>query len=103
MNENLMFYLKTGGFGFITGFFIGFALKKLSKLLVIFIGIILISIQLLVYNGLVNINWTGFETSTNEIIANQEGILNSLKTILFVNIPFAGAAGIGFLLGLKKG
>ena len=103
MEEDLIFYLKTGGFGFITGFIIGYAFKKISKLLVIVIGLILIGIQLLVYNGIININWTIVESSASDIFANQEWSLEKLKSVLLVNLPFAGAAGVGLLLGLKKG
>lgn len=103
MEENLIFYLKTGGFGFITGFIIGYAFKKISKFLVIIIGLILIGIQLLVYNGIININWTIVESSSKDIFVNQEWSLENVKSILLVNLPFAGAAGVGFLLGLKRG
>ncbi len=103
MEGNSLFYLKTGGLGFITGFVIGYAFKKISKFIVIIMGLILIGVQLLVYNGIISINWTIIESSAEDIFANQEWSLEKLKSILLVNLPFAGAAGIGFLLGLKKG
>lgn len=103
MDENFFFYLKTGGFGFITGFIIGYAFKKLSKFLVIIVGLILICTQLLVYNGIISVNWAILESTTKDIISNQQWSLEKLKLVLLVNLPFAGAAGIGFLLGLKKG
>lgn len=103
MDENFFFYLKTGGFGFITGFIIGYAFKKLSKFLVIIVGLILICTQLLVYNGIISVNWAILESTTKDIISNQQWSLEKLKSVLLVNLPFAGAAGIGFLLGLKKG
>lgn len=103
MDENIIFLLKTGGFGFITGFVIGYAFKKLSKFLIIIVGLILIVIQLLVYNGIISINWSIIETSTKDIFTNQEGAFETIKSVLLVNFPFAGAAGFGFLLGLKNG
>lgn len=103
MEEGLIFYLKTSGFGFITGFIIGYAFKKISKLFVIIFGILLIVVQLMVYNGVINVNWGIIESATKSIFANQEWSLEKLKSVLLVNLPFAGAAGVGFLLGLKKG
>ena len=103
MEENIFFYLKTGGFGFITGFIIGYAFKKLSKFLVIIVGLILIGTQLLVYNGIISINWSILESASKDIFTNQEGSFETIKSVLLVNLPFAGAAGLGFLLGLKKG
>ncbi len=103
MDENLIFYFKTGGFGFVTGFILGYAFKKISKFLIIIIGLLLIGIQLLVYNGIININWGIIESATKDIVSTQDWSLEKLKSVLLVNLPFAGAAGIGFLLGLKKG
>jgi uncharacterized membrane protein (Fun14 family) len=103
MEENLFFYFKTGGFGFVTGFVIGYAFKKLSKILVIIVGLILIGTQLLVYNGIISINWSILESTTKDIISNQQWSLEKLKSVLLVNLPFAGAAGLGLLIGLKKG
>lgn len=103
MNENILFLIKTSIFGFVTGFIIGYAFKKVSKIFVIIIGFILIGLQLLVYNGIININWTIIESSTKIIFADQYCSLEKVKSILLVNLPLAGGAGIGFLLGLKKG
>lgn len=103
MDENILFLLKTGGFGFVTGFVIGYAFKKLSKFLVIIVGLILIGTQLLVYNGIISINWSILESASKDIFTNQEGSFETIKSVLLVNLPFAGAAGLGFLLGLKKG
>jgi uncharacterized membrane protein (Fun14 family) len=103
MNETLVTYLKTGGLGFITGFVIGYAFKKFSKFLVIIIGLFLIGFQLLVYNAIININWNWIESVSKDILSNQDSSLEKVKQILLVNLPFAGAAGLGFLLGIKKG
>ena len=103
METSISFYLKIGGIGLVTGFVIGYAFKKISKLLVIILGFILIGTQLLVYNGIINVDWAIIESLTKEIISNQDLSLGSIKQVLLVNLPFTAAAGIGFLLGLKKG
>jgi uncharacterized membrane protein (Fun14 family) len=103
MDESILFYLKTGGFGFVTGFLIGYAFKKISKFLVVIVGLILIVMQLLVYNGIISINWAILESTTKDIISNQDWSIEKLKSILLFNLPFAGSAGLGLLLGLKKG
>jgi len=56
MDENLLFYFKTGGFGFVTGFILSYAFKKLLKFLILIIGLLIIGVQLIVYNGVINVN-----------------------------------------------
>jgi len=64
MDESILFFLKTGGFGFVTGFVIGYAFKNISKFLVILVGVFLIFTQLMIYNGIIDINWIIIETAT---------------------------------------
>lgn len=66
-------------------------------------GLILNGIQLLVYNGIIDLNWTIIHSALKDIFADQEVSLERIKSVLLVNLPFAVAAGIDFILGLKKG
>src|SRR5690606_24987811 len=45
------------GFGAIAGFIAGYALKKVGKVVAIFLGLIFIAIQLLAWSGFVSVNW----------------------------------------------
>lgn len=103
MEEFVPFALKTVTFGLITGFAMGFALKKLSKLLVFVLGLLLIGIQVLAYNGVIDIDWLSLETSANSVLDQKEEIWETIKNILMINLPFATTALAGFVIGLKKG
>lgn len=103
MNSDLaLYYFQTVVFGFLTGFVIGYVFKKISKFIIILLGIILI-LQILVFNGIIDIDWGLIKSVTKPIYSNKGVILDTLKRIFLINIPFAVSAGLGFLLGLKKG
>ena len=102
-NELILYYLQTAGFGFVTGFAMGYAFKKISKFMIFLIGLILIILQILVYNGIININWELVETIIKPLYSENSTLIENIKNILLVNVPFAGAGGVGFFLGLRKG
>lgn len=103
MNEVMPFILTTGTFGLVTGFLIGYAFKKISKIFVLLIGIFLIGMQLLAYNGIITIDWLAIEQYSNTVVDENGFSLESVKEILLTNIPFASTALVGFMVGLKKG
>jgi len=98
-----LYYSQTVGFGLFTGFVIGYAFKKISKIIIIILGVILIVSQIMVYNRLIDIDWNLIESVTKPLFSNKELILETIKDILLINVPFAVAAGLGLLIGLKKG
>jgi len=102
-SDLVLYYSSTIGIGFITGFIIGYAFKKISKLIIIILGVFLIVSQIMVYNGIIDIDWGLIESVTKPLFSNKELIIETIKNILLINVPFAVAAGLGLLLGLKKG
>ncbi|MBN2570585.1 MAG: FUN14 domain-containing protein [Ignavibacteriales bacterium] len=103
MEGELLFYLKTAGFGLLTGFVIGYLFKKVAKFAILVIAIILIGSQLMLFNGLFDIDWLTIETTAKDIITEQGWTFESVKQIFLSNLPFGIGAIIGFLFGLKKG
>jgi uncharacterized membrane protein (Fun14 family) len=95
----LAYQLGIGGMG---GFIVGYAIKKISKLIVILIGLFLIALLYLSTQGIININygalWTALEGSFS-FAGQVASWLIGLVSIL----PFAGSFTVGFLLGLKLG
>jgi len=49
--EEIIFALKSGGIGLISGIAVGFISKKISKILVFFVAVAFILIQIAIYNG----------------------------------------------------
>ena len=50
-------FLGTVGFGGIIGFLIGYALKKIAKILAVIVGVFFAAILYFESNGIININW----------------------------------------------
>ena len=50
------------GFSFFVGFAIGFAVKTFLKIMFFLAGTILLILFVLQYNGMIEVNWAGFET-----------------------------------------
>jgi uncharacterized membrane protein (Fun14 family) len=116
--------LGTVGFGGITGFLVGFALKKIMKILVIIAGVFFAAVMFLQSQGLLNINWDKLQTVsepmisilTNNVTSTTGGI--GLQTIQPINsslsflpaaitanmgLPLTGSAAMGFAIGMMKG
>ena len=90
------------GIGGISGFFVGYAMKKVAKLTAILIGLFFIGLQYLAYKGIIAINYTALKIWASSLIG-QAGDAQGLIIDIFANVPFgAGLAG-GILLGLKQG
>ncbi len=116
--------MGTVGFGGIAGFLVGFALKKIMKILAIIAGVFFAAVMFLQSQGLLNINWDKLQTVsepmisilTNNVTSTTGGI--GLQTIQPINsslsflpaaitanmgLPLTGSAAIGFAIGMMKG
>ncbi len=90
------------GIGAIGGFIVGFAVKKISKLIVIIIGIFIIALLYLGVKGIISINYEALWTA----LANSLGMASSAFSWLIgviSLIPFIGSFIVGFVLGFKVG
>ena len=90
------------GLGAVGGFIVGFALKKITKLFIVLVGIFVIALLYLGINGVININYGALWTT----IANGLGLAGQAASwvvgIISV-LPFIGSFAVGFLLGFKIG
>jgi uncharacterized membrane protein (Fun14 family) len=107
--------LSTIGGGFFVGILIGYALKKVVKIVAIVVGLFFAGLTYLQYQHIVNINWNNLQqVSQNAAIT----VLNATKYIPgFTNvsghttnlsmsdfgIPLTGSMAIGFTLGFVRG
>ncbi|MEM0030376.1 MAG: FUN14 domain-containing protein [Candidatus Nitrosocaldus sp.] len=89
--------------GGIIGFFIGFAIKKITKLALFILGIFFIALLYLEYNGYIMINYAKFEETFGRIGGSIADQLAVPATPILTNIPLLGGFGLGFIIGLKKG
>lgn len=90
------------GVGGIIGLCIGYALKKMAKIVAAIIGLFALGLIFLETQGLISVDWLGVETWGNTALSSLgqlEGVLGSL----LANLPFAGGAIVGFGIGVKMG
>jgi uncharacterized membrane protein (Fun14 family) len=60
----------TIGGGFFTGALIGFALKKIVKILAILVGLFFAGLAYLQYQQIVNVNWNKLHTTSQNAVTN---------------------------------
>lgn len=97
--------LEFGG-GAVLGFLVGFATKKIAKLIAVIIGLELALFKFLETKGVMTVNWDALAgtagnatNATATAAAGGAGFLTSLISALPVGAGFAGGAFLGF----KKG
>ena len=108
------------GGGFFVGILIGYALKKVIKLLAVIVGLFLAGLAYLQYHQVANINWNKLQTVSegtittlsNAIIMHIPGFGDSSHTaaatvsslaLTSFYIPFTGRMSAGFTIGFIKG
>src|SRR5438128_2412216 len=121
--EILSSFGATIGGGFLAGALIGFALKKVLKILAIVIGIFFAGLAYLQYQQIVNINWDKLQaTSQNAVTSitnattqisgqlsnatdsnNSNNHATTALAISNLGIPLTGSMAMGFAVGFMKG
>jgi uncharacterized membrane protein (Fun14 family) len=109
------------GSGFFIGILIGYALKKVIKLLAVIVGLFLAGLAYLQSQQIANINWNKLQTVSEGALATVANLTmqipgisasssdvhaaataSSLAMTSF-GIPFTGSMSAGFTLGFIKG
>jgi uncharacterized membrane protein (Fun14 family) len=120
MELNSTFIATVGG-GFITGVLIGYALKKVIKLVSIIVGLFFAGLAYLQYQQIASINWgklhsvsegavTMLANATTQIPMGVSNGSNSngsgeIVTAAMTNfgIPLTGSMAMGFAFGFMRG
>ena len=95
----LVFQLGVGGIG---GCIVGYALKKLSKLILVLIGLFILALIYLSTQGVININYGSLWNALSDLIGIGGSVFSWLIGVISL-LPFAASFVVGFLLGLKLG
>ncbi len=92
-------------FGALAGYFAGYALKKVGKVMALVLGLFFIGLQILAYYGFVRIDWIEVQNRVNPLLGSDSlgQMWQRLVNILTYNVPFAVAFVPALLLGLRKG
>jgi uncharacterized membrane protein (Fun14 family) len=124
--------VSTIGFGGIIGFLVGFALKRIMKILGVIAGVFFAALLYLESQHIVNVNWDKLQTISNSVLSTitttsnatstSGGGMGAIQSILGNNstaaaasilpitstlanfgIPLTGSTAIGLTLGFLKG
>jgi uncharacterized membrane protein (Fun14 family) len=108
----------TLGGGFFVGVVIGYALKKVIKLVAVIVGLFLAGLAYLQYNQIANVNWNklqqlseGAITTISNLTTQIPGISSSIDahtataslSMTSFAIPLTGSMSAGFTPGFIKG
>lgn len=95
----LGYQVGVGGAG---GFIVGYAVKKISKLMAVLGGLIMIGLLYLATSGIISINFEALWNAVNNALGLAGSAFSWLISMIAL-LPFAGSFVAGFLLGLKMG
>jgi uncharacterized membrane protein (Fun14 family) len=132
IENSVMPFVSTVGFGGIAGFLVGFAIKRIMKILAVIAGVFFAALLYLESQHIVNVNWDKLQTISNSVLSTittattnatstSGGGLGSIQAILGNNstaasilsitsttmanlgIPLTGSTAMGFTIGILKG
>jgi uncharacterized membrane protein (Fun14 family) len=131
IENSIMPFVSTIGFGGIAGFLIGFALKRIMKILAVIAGVFFAALLYLESQHIVNVNWDKLQIISNSVLStittatnttSTSGGVGSIHAILGNNstaaataiipitstmtnfgIPLTGSTAMGFTIGFLKG
>jgi len=95
----LVYQLGIGGIG---GFVVGYAFKKISKLIIVLIGVFIIALLYLGVRGIISINYDALWKALANSLGMTESAFSWIVGVISL-LPFAGSFIVGFLLGFKLG
>lgn len=102
MSEVLSPVLYQLGAGGILGFIVGYAVKKVLKILAVIAGLFALVLIYLGYADIISVNY-GKLTEAIEGLMGGLGGASQLVSPIIASLPFAGSFLVGAALGLKKG
>jgi uncharacterized membrane protein (Fun14 family) len=93
------------GVGLVAGFAVGYALKKVGKLVAVAVGLVFVVVQVLAWQGFLTVNWGEVQARVDPVLetSSLESAWRTLVDVLTYNLAFAGAFVPGLILGLRRG
>src|SRR5918994_3218201 len=111
--------VATMGGSFFVGILIGYALKKVIKIVAVIVGLFLAELAYLQYHHIANINWNKLQTVSEGAITTLSNAITQISEIsgnghvaaatasslamTSFGIPLTGSMSAGFTIGFIKG
>jgi uncharacterized membrane protein (Fun14 family) len=99
IESSVMPFVSTIGFGGIAGFLVGFALKRIMKILAVIAGVFFAALLYLESQHIVNVNWDKLQTISNSVLSTIA------TTATTTNATSTGGSGLSIpsILGNNTG
>jgi uncharacterized membrane protein (Fun14 family) len=88
IESNILPFASTIGFGSIAGFLVGFAIKRIMKILAVIAGVFFAALLYLESQHIVNVNWDKLQTISN-------GVLSTIGTTATTTNTTSTTGGVG--------
>jgi len=99
MSQMLTPFIYQMSAGVASGFLVGYAIKKILKILMIILGLSFVAVSYLGLSGIMNINYDKLTSVTSGLVTQASGFLSTTIGVL----PFASTFLAGFGIGMMKG
>jgi uncharacterized membrane protein (Fun14 family) len=80
IESNIIPFVSTIGFGGIAGLLVGFALKRITKILAVITGVFFAALMYLESQHIVNVNWDKLQMISNSILSTITTTTNATTT-----------------------
>lgn len=89
------------GIGAVGGFLVGYALKKIAKMLAVILGLGFLALQYLAYKGIIVINYDALREWLLRLLGLTEGT-RSVVVDAISHVPFGASFAFGLYLGFRR-
>jgi uncharacterized membrane protein (Fun14 family) len=96
IESSVMPLVSTVGFGGIAGFLVGFAIKRIMKILAVIAGVFFAALMYLESQHIVNVNWDKLQTISNSVLST---ITTTTATTNATSTSGGGLGSIQAILG----
>lgn len=102
------------GFGGISGFLIGYAIKKVVKFMLVLVGLVFVAFMFLQYQKLITVDWSKIQAASMAALGNATsgqllqrtgipGTDHLPSAMASFGIPLTGSLTAGLVLGFIRG
>lgn len=103
MNADVMTSVSaTIGGGFFGGILLGYAIKKVLKLVAVVVGLFIAGLAYLQYQHIATFDWNRIEEISTTMIGHITNQISSNQDVSALGIPLTGSLSAGFAIGLMK-
>jgi uncharacterized membrane protein (Fun14 family) len=98
----------TVGGGFFGGLLLGYAIKKVLKLIAVIAGLFIAGLAHLQYQQIASFDWNKIEVLASTVLGNVTSRISSSQEVTSlamsnIDIPLTGSMSAGFAVGFMKG